>query len=71
MSVSPVAPCNSSEDASAQQLCQARVVAMVGNPNVGKTSLFNRLTNLLAKTSNFAGTTVDRRTGTADLNEGQ
>ncbi|MEP2310895.1 ferrous iron transporter B [Rhodopirellula bahusiensis] len=71
MSVTPVAPCDSSEDASAQQLCQARVVAMVGNPNVGKTSLFNRLTNLLAKTSNFAGTTVDRRTGTADLNEGQ
>ncbi|MFG0264500.1 MAG: FeoB small GTPase domain-containing protein, partial [Rhodopirellula sp. JB055] len=71
MNALPVACSNSPEDSSPKQLCQARVVAMVGNPNVGKTSLFNRLTNLLAKTSNFAGTTVDRRTGTVDLEEGQ
>jgi ferrous iron transport protein B len=38
-------------------------VALVGNPNVGKTSLFNRLTHLLAKTSNFPGTTVELRSG--------
>src|SRR6056297_2080318 len=40
-----------------------KVIAMLGNPNVGKTSIFNRLTNLLAKTSNFPGTTIDRRIG--------
>ena len=39
-------------------------IALIGTPNVGKTSLFNRLTNLLAKTSNFPGTTVEVRTAT-------
>jgi len=38
-------------------------VALVGNPNVGKTSVFNRLTKLHAKTSNFVGTTIERRVG--------
>ncbi|MBX2851171.1 MAG: ferrous iron transporter B [Phycisphaeraceae bacterium] len=36
-------------------------VALVGNPNSGKTTLFNRLTGLRAKTSNFPGTTLERR----------
>lgn len=38
-------------------------IALVGNPNAGKTSLFNRLTGLRAQTANFAGTTVERRHG--------
>lgn len=36
-------------------------IALVGNPNAGKTSLFNRLTGLRAKTANFPGTTVEHR----------
>lgn len=40
-------------------------VAMVGNPNVGKTSLFNRLCGVRAKTANFPGSTVEARVGTA------
>lgn len=38
-------------------------IALVGNPNSGKTSLFNLLTGLRAKTANFPGTTVERKVG--------
>lgn len=41
------------------------VVALVGNPNAGKTTLFNSLTGLRAKTGNYPGVTVDIRVGTA------
>lgn len=42
-------------------------VALVGNPNTGKTTLFNRLCGLRAKTANFPGTTTDARIGRATL----
>ncbi len=42
-------------------------IALVGNPNAGKTSLFNRLTGLRAQTSNFPGTTVEHRRASAQL----
>jgi ferrous iron transport protein B len=42
-------------------------VAMIGNPNVGKTSLFNRLCGVRAKTANFPGSTVDARIGSASV----
>jgi ferrous iron transport protein B len=38
-------------------------VALVGNPNTGKTTLFNKLTGLRSQTANYPGTTVERRTG--------
>jgi ferrous iron transport protein B len=38
-------------------------VALLGNPNTGKTTLFNRLTGLRQKTSNFPGTTLEARVG--------
>ncbi|MCE9638295.1 MAG: ferrous iron transport protein B [Planctomycetes bacterium] len=41
-----------------------RRVALVGNPNVGKSSLFNALTGLHQKVSNYPGTTVERIVGT-------
>lgn len=44
-------------------------IALVGNPNSGKTSLFNALTGLHQKVGNFPGVTVDKKTGTATISE--
>ncbi len=46
-------------------------VVLVGNPNTGKTTLFNQLCGTRAKTSNFPGTTTALRTGTLTLPESQ
>jgi ferrous iron transport protein B len=42
-------------------------IALIGNPNSGKSSLFNQLTGLNQKVGNFPGVTVDRKTGVAQL----
>ena len=44
-------------------------VALVGNPNTGKTSLFNQLTGLNQKVGNYPGITVDKKVGKAKLSE--
>lgn len=38
-------------------------VALVGNPNIGKSSLFNQLTGLRQKVGNFAGVTIEKKVG--------
>ncbi len=43
------------------------LVALVGNPNVGKTTVFNALTGSFAKVGNYPGVTVEKRTGTLAL----
>ncbi len=52
-------------------LHRPRLVALVGNPNTGKSSLFNLLTGLRQKVGNFPGVTVERRTGDLTLPDGQ
>lgn len=44
-------------------------VALVGNPNSGKTSLFNQLTGLNQKVANFPGVTVDKKIGQAKFGQ--
>lgn len=46
-------------------------VALVGNPNTGKSTLFNRLTGLNQKVGNFPGITVDKKTGYTKLVDGK
>ncbi len=46
-------------------------VALVGNPNCGKTALFNLLTGARQKVANYAGVTVERKVGSATLRDGR
>ncbi|GAB4565437.1 MAG: ferrous iron transporter B [Rhizobacter sp.] len=46
-------------------------VALVGNPNCGKTALFNLLTGARQKVANYAGVTVERKVGTTTLKTGR
>jgi ferrous iron transport protein B len=46
-------------------------VALIGNPNTGKTTLFNALTGLRQRVGNFAGVTVERVEGSYRMPDGQ
>ena len=46
-------------------------LALVGNPNCGKTALFNLLTGARQKVANYAGVTVERKTGMLRLADGR
>lgn len=45
-------------------------IGLIGNPNSGKSSLFNQLTGLRQKVGNFPGVTVERKVGSAFIAEG-
>ncbi|NQX76206.1 ferrous iron transport protein B [Gilvibacter sp.] len=45
-------------------------VALIGNPNTGKTSVFNQLTGLNQKVGNYPGITVEKKEGTCKLSRG-
>jgi len=48
-----------------------RLAALVGNPNAGKTALFNRLTGSSQKVANYAGVTIERKEGRLHLSSGK
>ncbi len=52
-------------------LSRTPVVALVGNPNAGKTSLFNALTGSRQKVGNYPGVTVERKAGRLTLPDGR
>lgn len=45
----------------------SKSIALIGNPNTGKTSLFNMLTGLHQQVGNYAGVTVEKKTGVWNL----
>jgi ferrous iron transport protein B len=47
------------------------LIALIGSPNCGKTSIFNSLTGARQKVANYAGVTVERKEGLLSLNEGR
>jgi ferrous iron transport protein B len=47
------------------------VIALVGNPNAGKTSLFNAMTGSRQKVGNYPGVTVERKAGRITLPDGR
>ncbi len=51
-------------------LSQAPVLAIAGNPNSGKTALFNRLTGARQKVANYSGVTVEKRSGVYRFEDG-
>src|SRR6266581_3091617 len=50
---------------------EPKAVAVIGPPNSGKTTLFNRLTGLRQKVANFPGVTVEQHTGIIELPDGR
>jgi ferrous iron transport protein B len=65
MSSTLESPSQPADPADSRLACELRsmVVALAGNPNAGKTSLFNALTGLRQKVANYPGVTVERKEG--------
>src|SRR6059058_5430995 len=61
--------CDTSADHASHQA--TLVVALAGNPNSGKTTIFNALTGLRQKVANYPGVTVERKTGKCKLPDGR
>jgi len=53
------------------EIDESVTIALVGNPNTGKTTLFNGLTGLFQRVGNYPGVTVERKEGRFDLGNGR
>ncbi|HEX3700363.1 MAG TPA: FeoB small GTPase domain-containing protein, partial [Phenylobacterium sp.] len=69
----PVAGGFQSKDSTPSPASRSRParVALVGNPNSGKTALFNALTGARQKVANYAGVTVERKEGQLTTPQGR
>ncbi|MEJ5237874.1 MAG: ferrous iron transport protein B [Limisphaera sp.] len=56
-------PVSGKTASAAPSVVEARYIFITGNPNCGKTTVFNALTGLRAKVGNYAGVTVERKEG--------
>ena len=63
------ADCHCGSSNSKTLVAGARRIALAGAPNAGKTSIYNALTGLRAKTGNYPGVTVTRSLGTCRIGE--
>jgi len=63
----PAAGASAGETRAAPNQAAVYTVAVIGNPNTGKSTLFNALTGLRQRVGNYAGVTVERKTGRAQL----
>ena len=70
-STSQVKPLPDLSGSVASSASSVPTVALVGPPNCGKSTLFNRLTGLRQKTANFPGVTVERHHGKVRLSSGK
>src|SRR2546423_9955493 len=63
--------CETSDSISPASKAGMPVVALAGNPNSGKTTIFNALTGLRQKVANYPGVTVEKKTGRCKLPDGR
>src|SRR5580658_8888186 len=63
--------CDTTPDPASASAAGTLTVALAGNPNSGKTTLFNALTGLRQKVANYPGVTVEKKTGRCKLPNGQ
>src|SRR3954467_3293834 len=63
--------CDTTQPASPASPGGTLTVALAGNPNSGKTTIFNALTGLRQKVANYPGVTVEKKTGRCRLPDGR